>query len=163
MSLDVYLKGKEAPSNEHFNMYELRHLATNFAISCMHDPKLSFDTFFRGISSRWRDIANRDNPEYDDTPLYLFDANITHNLGTMAKEAGIYEALWRPGEIGATKAADIIDVVFVGYNDMRLNPDKYKVFDSPNGWGTYDDFLPWIKDYLDALKKYPDAKIEVSR
>ena len=26
----------------------------------------------------------------------LYDANITHNLGEMAKKAGIYEALWRP-------------------------------------------------------------------
>lgn len=28
-----------------------------------------------------------------------FSANITHNLGKMAAEAGIYLALWRPGEM----------------------------------------------------------------
>jgi hypothetical protein len=26
----------------------------------------------------------------------MYSANITHNLGDMASEAGIYEALWRP-------------------------------------------------------------------
>lgn len=29
----------------------------------------------------------------------LFDANITHNLGQMADAAGIYIALWTPGEL----------------------------------------------------------------
>ena len=26
----------------------------------------------------------------------VYDANITHNLNSMASEAGCYEALWRP-------------------------------------------------------------------
>ena len=26
---------------------------------------------------------------------YVYQANITHNLGKMAEEAGIYKALWR--------------------------------------------------------------------
>ena len=30
----------------------------------------------------------------------VFSANITHNLGAMAKEAGIYMHLWRPDELG---------------------------------------------------------------
>ena len=30
------------------------------------------------------------------SPHSVFDANITHNLGKMAGEAGIYEALWHP-------------------------------------------------------------------
>lgn len=93
----------------------------------------------------------------------LFYANITHNLGKMAQEAGIYLALWRPEEIGATIASDITDIVETGLTDMLVNPDKYKEFDSPNGWGIYVDFMPWIKNYLEALKKYPDAVIEVSR
>ncbi len=35
----------------------------------------------------------------------LFDANITHNLGHMAFEAGIYDACWRPGEMLAPDIA----------------------------------------------------------
>ena len=38
-----------------------------------------------------------------------YSSNITHNLGAMAREAGIYEACWRPEEIGITKAAQLIE------------------------------------------------------
>lgn len=34
--------------------------------------------------------------EHDDEDDKVFTANITHNLNTMAGEAGLYEALWRP-------------------------------------------------------------------
>jgi hypothetical protein len=33
------------------------------------------------------------------TGAVLYDSNITHNLGRMADEAGIYMACWRPGEM----------------------------------------------------------------
>lgn len=39
----------------------------------------------------------------------VYDANITHNLGKMADEAGIYLALWRPGEMMAPDVAARID------------------------------------------------------
>jgi len=35
----------------------------------------------------------------------IYSANITHNLGKMANKAGIYEALWRPGELLAPETA----------------------------------------------------------
>lgn len=38
----------------------------------------------------------------------VYSANITHNLGKMADEASIYYALWRPDEIGITKAGQLI-------------------------------------------------------
>ena len=93
----------------------------------------------------------------------VFDANITHNLNKMADEAGIYEACWRPEEIGVTKASDIIPILEKGFEDMRARPEHFKKFDSENGWGTYKDFLPWVESYLNACRKYPDAIIEVSR
>ena len=39
----------------------------------------------------------------------LFNANITHNLGEMARKAGIYHYLWRPEEIDITFASELID------------------------------------------------------
>ena len=93
----------------------------------------------------------------------VFDANITHNLNKMADAAGIYEACWRPEEIGATKASDIIPILEKGFEDMKTRPEHYKQFDSPNGWGLYIHFLPWVESYLNACRKYPDAIIEVSR
>ena len=93
----------------------------------------------------------------------VFDANITHNLNKMADAAGIYEACWRPEEIGATKASDIIPILEKGFEDMKARPDYFKQFDSENGWGLYIHFLPWVESYLNACREYPDAIIEVSR
>lgn len=93
----------------------------------------------------------------------LYSSNITHNLNAMADEAGIYEACWRPEEIGATKAKDIIESLSLAIDLMEKDPKRFKKFNSPNGWGTYDKFLRFVKDYLDACKNNPDAIIEVSR
>ncbi len=92
----------------------------------------------------------------------LYWANITHNLAIMAKRAGIYEALWHPEQIKATKASDIIDIVDEGLQKMRVDPHYYEQFNSHNGWGLYEHFVPWIEKYLQALKENPDALIEVS-
>jgi hypothetical protein len=92
-----------------------------------------------------------------------YQSNITHNLGIMADAAGIYKALWRPEEIGITKAGDLVPIIENGLADMKERPEYYKQFDTPNGWGTYKDFVPWIEEYLDACKIYPEAQITVSR
>jgi hypothetical protein len=93
----------------------------------------------------------------------VFDQNITHNLGNMADEAGIYEAIWRPEEIGAVKAADIIEILTVGLAKMKAEPQRFEQFNASNGWGTYEDFVPWIERYLNACIEYPNTDIEVSR
>lgn len=93
----------------------------------------------------------------------LFSSNITHNLGTMASKAGIYKQLWRPEEIGAKKAGDIIEAVEAGLNLMKENPERFEDLNTSNGWGTYEQFIPWIEKYLQALKEHPEAIIEVSR
>lgn len=93
----------------------------------------------------------------------VFESNITHNLNEMADNAGIYYACWRHEEIGATKAKDIIPLLEKGYEDLKSRPEYFKQFDSSNGWGTYEQFLPWVEKYLTACKEYPEAIIEVSR
>jgi len=93
----------------------------------------------------------------------VFAANITHNLGYMADKAGIYKHCWRPEEIGIQRAGDLIEPLSEAINDMENRPEYYKKFDSPNGWGLYDNFLPWLEDYLTACKENPGATIEVDR
>ncbi len=95
--------------------------------------------------------------------IQLFTSNITHNLTEMADDAGIYKALWRPEEINAKYAGDIIEIVESGLSKMKKSPELYKIFDTPNGWGTYEQFIPWIEEYLEACKKHPKAIIEISR
>lgn len=98
--------------------------------------------------------------EIDENVFEVFKNNITHNLTKMAKEVGLYEALWHPDKIGATYAVEIIPNLITGYNELIKYPDKYKAFDSPSGWGTYEHFVPFVKTVLDACVKYPSAKIK---
>ena len=72
----------------------------------------------------------------------VYWANITHNLSKMAGEAGIYEALWRPEEIGKTKATEIVELA-----DLKARPEHFKTFNSPNGWGMYEHFVPFVEKY----------------
>ena len=93
----------------------------------------------------------------------VFEQNITHNLGKMADAAGIHEAVWRPEEIGITHAKQLIEPLKKAIAGMRAEPAKYKKHNSPNGWGLYENFVPWLERYLEACEKYPDAKIKVDR
>lgn len=93
----------------------------------------------------------------------VFTANITHNLNKMAGEAGIYEALWRPEEMGATVAADIVGVIGDGLADMAGRPSHYETFNPENGWGSYSAFLPWVAKYFEACLNHPFATIKVDR
>jgi hypothetical protein len=93
----------------------------------------------------------------------VFDANITHNLGKMADEAGIYMHLWRPDELGIKQAGEIIEPLRQGIQRMKADPAHFEQFSSPNGWGMYENFVPWVERYLAACEQYPDATIYVSR
>ena len=46
---------------------------------------------------------------------------------------------------------------------MLARPVHYKTFDSPNGWGLYKHFVPFIEKYLEALKEYPESFVECNR
>jgi hypothetical protein len=93
----------------------------------------------------------------------VYSANITHNLGKMASEAGIYQALWRPEEEGYYQASDLIEPLTKGLALLTANPEKFKAFNSPNGWGIYEHFVPFVAKYLEACVANPTANIEVNR
>ncbi|OWK35178.1 hypothetical protein [Fimbriiglobus ruber] len=96
-------------------------------------------------------------------PTTIYEANITHNLGRMAREAGIYEALWRPEEIGITKAEQLIEPLTKGLALLKSDPARFEAFNSPNGWGMYNHFVPFVEKYLEACRECPDATVRASR
>lgn len=96
-------------------------------------------------------------------PREVYSANITHNLGAMAGEAGIYEYLWRPEEIGITKAKQLIEPLAAGLEKMKADPIKFAAFNATNGWGTYKQFVPWIERYLQACRENPEADVTTDR
>ena len=96
-------------------------------------------------------------------PTNLYSRNITHNLNLMAGEAGIYEACWRPDEIGITKAEQLIEPLTKGLALLRADPERFKAFNASNGWGVYENFVEFVEDYLSNCREHPDADVEVSR
>ncbi len=96
-------------------------------------------------------------------PCEVYEGNITHNLNGMAKEAGLYQWLWRPDEIEVTTAKQLIGPLKVGLALLESDPDRFRKLNPPNGWGTYDGLVEVVRDYLEACEKYPTATIQVSR
>jgi len=96
-------------------------------------------------------------------PCEVFTANITHNLNRMAKEAGIYQHLWRPEELGITKAAELVTPLAEGLARLKQAPEKYKTLNPENGWGNYECLVEFVKKYLQACIDNPSADVEVSR
>ena len=93
----------------------------------------------------------------------VYDANITHNLGKMANAAGIYKHLWRPEELGITKAAELIEPLREGLARLKADPEEYEQYNASNGWGKYEHFVEFVEEYLAACDANPDATVEVSR
>ena len=92
----------------------------------------------------------------------VYWANITHNLGKMAKQAGIYKALWHPECLKINKAGDIVGLLQKGLEKLRGNPQHYEQFNAPNGWGMYEHFVPFVEEYLQACIENPNATIKTS-
>ena len=95
--------------------------------------------------------------------LTAYDASVTHNLNTMAEEIGMYGYVWRPDELGVIKAKELIEHLQKGINALITNREHCKKFEPENGFGTYDDFLKFLIDYLEACQEYPNALVEADR
>ena len=96
-------------------------------------------------------------------PTEVYSRNITHNLGKMAAEAGIYEALWRPEEISVATAEQLVPLLETGLETLRADPERFKKFNPENGWGDYEGLVNFVEAYLQACKENPDAEVNVSR
>ena len=99
----------------------------------------------------------------NETGEEVYSRNITHNLGRMAEEAGIYMHLWRPDENGITHARQIIEPLAAGVALLATQKARFERFNAPNGGGLWEHFLPFCADYLQACRDNPDALVKVSR
>lgn len=93
----------------------------------------------------------------------LYEANITHNLNNMAKEAGLYEIMWRPDEIGVRFARDAVYQLEEGIKYMLEHKVELMPFTPDNGWGSYEGLLRVAQEFCEACYRYPNALIKVSR
>jgi len=93
----------------------------------------------------------------------VFSYNITHNLGKMAREAGVYTALWRPEEENLNKAKDLVPFLEAGLAELKRDPAYYRQFNPENGWGCFEDLCSCVVLYLEACQKYSNANIRTCR
>lgn len=70
---------------------------------------MSLDVYLTGATTTKPCVCPQcDNAHEYESVEQLYWANITHNLNSMAGAAGIYQHLWRPEEVGVTKARQLI-------------------------------------------------------
>jgi len=150
MSLDVYLKFPGAKKETGSGIFILENGKTK---------EITREEWDRRSPGQEPVIFNQSI--YEDEEVY--SANITHNLNTMAEAAGIYDCLWRPEEIGITYAAQLIDPLSHGLQELCRNPERFLPLNPPNGWGDYEGLVSFVEKYLLACIKYPAAIVEVSR
>ena len=81
----------------------------------------------------------------------------------MAEEAGIYAAVWRPEENGITTAGELIGPLEAAIAAMVADPPRFERHNSPNGWGLYENFVPWLRALLGARRENPSLQFMASR
>lgn len=152
MSLDVYLRGVKPPPREPESRIYIREDGQTKEVT-----RAEWDKRFPGVDP----VGVRDEEGGADRDLY--SANITHNLNTMADEAGIYIALWRPDEIGIGTAAALIPILEDGLALLRDDPNRFAKFNPENGWGSYGGLVEFVEKYIAACKRYPTATVHAWR
>jgi hypothetical protein len=81
----------------------------------------------------------------------------------MAQAAGLYQLLWRPEELGITKAAELVPALRNGLEWLESDPARFTPFNASNGWGLYEHFVPFVRSYLKACERSPQATVVVAR
>lgn len=74
------------------------------------------------------------------------NANITWNLRDMIVNATKLE--WK-NEQNNGLCKDVIPHIAEGYTELVKHPEKYKKYESPNGWGTVNGCKKFFKQILD--------------
>ena len=88
-------------------------------------------------------IKNKNKIYYD------YYGNITYNVCNMLEVAFGKNHLKKWNNLSCNK---FIKDLENGYKDMKKNPEKYKKYNSPNGWGTYESTLNAIEKLYIAIR-----------
>lgn len=88
--------------------------------------------------------------------------NITHNLRPMAREAGI-AGLWdiSTDDPHSMRPKFWIPRLETALEVMRNRPERFEKHNSPNGWGTFVEFVPWVEELLRRCQDSPGDVMSV--
>ena len=87
--------------------------------------------------------------------------NITHNLGQMFRAAGLDWRDYKDADPEVTALA-LGRNVREALSLMRSDPERFRQFDAPNGWGTYEHALQFLEELAASCERHPDGKVGVS-
>lgn len=87
------------------------------------------------------------------------DANITWNLRQMIeKSTGLP---WN-NEADNGLCTDVIPAIYKGLHELESNPDKYKQYESPNGWGKLQDCIRFFVHITIAWETFSYDNFDIS-
>jgi hypothetical protein len=104
------------------------------------------------------DVAFHVQGPYDDQEVELWWRNHTSNTSGMWRAAGVDIA-----ELAGVKGEQVAVAVNAAIEEMERNPDTYKAMNPPNGWGSYETCLDFLRDLRAAAARFPDLPLWVSR
>jgi len=87
-------------------------------------------------------------------------ANITWNVRDMIKASTGLE--WRNEENNGL-CSEVIQAIGKGYVELINNPESYKKYEAPNGWGTVEGTKRFFRNILDAWDKLKESDPELAK
>jgi hypothetical protein len=92
-----------------------------------------------------------------DEPAQLTGKNMTYNLNSM-----LTAALGIPfRELDNAPCSEAAGVINKAIHKMKVDPEFFKTFNPPNGWGTYEGCLSNLEWLLKCCIDHPKASIYV--
>lgn len=98
-----------------------------------------------------------------EAPDEAWHGNLTHNLAPMARACGLYVCCWEPETHGIATAAQLQAPLQQGLARLRRERAALVLLQPVNGWGTYDDLVAFVEEYLRACEQWPEASVRVER
>lgn len=93
-------------------------------------------------------------------PVEIWSFNITHNLSQMWTWAGCYDALYESYD---KRASEILPILKAALKKLKAHPEEAKRFSASNGWGTYEQAVPWLERVIATMTRHPDTIVGLSK
>ena len=150
MSLDIYIISPEPIKKKSTGIYaridgQTRELTKEEAIA--HFPNVDPDSIIE------EEIETNE----------FWHGNITHNLRRMAEDClsfdeydqcyNLCDLLWRDTQAPFTGDYLNVYIAHLAYclYVLKNDPEHFKQFNSPNGWGTYEQLCDFVEQFIKAL------------
>jgi hypothetical protein len=167
MGLDIYIRDRKELNSE--AVETLEHVRDRLGelivdITAGERPDVCISEL-RVCQSRIGSAADQLEPDY--RARY----SLTHNLSPMASAVSplFYTALWHPETLplqypsiydkprSFANPEEIITIIESGLITLKSDPDEYKKYEPSSGFGTYQELVHVVEEYLATLRIVKDA------